>query len=692
MNSIMQFLRRPWKMLLGILLAALACAILCVCLGQYIASVQTRSYVENNYTTVGLLTSKYMVEKTVNAEGVATYHYYNEQPDKVQKFVRKLPEYTSVVKYVQQSTLTSGYLPEVVPLNYWGAKVKPISLDGNLYNFLSIDPYTYAMFEIVVDEITKVRPFIDYQPSIPMDISAYGYVLELTGTITRVCSLQPGYADPTGRPLRLQVRFATEAEALASMPKPGERYLVCGADYQDLDAQLRLKIAEDLDIEPSEIDWSTLEWFSEELIAYYKETGLGWVANYDSGPMQRYTLTEDEGQMINSCGLTVCANQLLADNKTGQTEISVAPNGDMISAEEYTARYQSSNMVRLDGSAEDFLKETTDPFWAKWLNTAKVNDHAVPVLCVENLNAIAQFATQDAVLVEGRGFTQQEAANGGKVCVLSESLARANGLSVGDTVSMRFYGRDWSIASNRTTEQMANPKAFYFSNSVGFATDAETFEIVGLYRQKNEWAEGTYAFTPNTVFVPQSAVAGGTTTMCGGIYTSVVLKNGAISQLEQIAAENGLEGLFAFYDQGYSQIMDSLHGYYEVGAVVLRTGLALWLGIILLYLFLFPLQLRPDLNRMWELGTPTAKLWKHIFVSTAAVLVPAAGCGLLAAALLFDRMARYFASMAKSDLTLTVTAGTLAQIAAVQLLVALVVVSLFAGVVLARAKKRGRRK
>ena len=47
MYSFRQLLRRPWKTELGILLSGLACAAVCVSLGQYIAAVQTRADVDN---------------------------------------------------------------------------------------------------------------------------------------------------------------------------------------------------------------------------------------------------------------------------------------------------------------------------------------------------------------------------------------------------------------------------------------------------------------------------------------------------------------------------------------------------------------------------------------------------------------------------------------------------------------------
>ncbi|MGM9668616.1 MAG: hypothetical protein ACI3VZ_02545 [Faecousia sp.] len=693
MNSIKQLLRRPWKTLLGTLLSLLACAIICVCLGQYIASVQTRAYVEDNYTTVGILTSKYMTEDILDEDGnVLGVTYSSEQPFPVTQFISEINSFenTSFVKSVQQSLLTSAYLPDAVPLNYYGSGAKPVFIDANAdaTNDLDVSPYTYAMFMIQVDEVGEIRPFIYYEPSLPIDTSAYGYAIDITGTILETVSLQQSYADPCGRTIHVTVRFASEEEGKTFNFLPGQNYLICGTDYQDLDAQMRLDVAQICDCEVSEVDWSNIQWLTEE---EQDRISFDCVAKYLMEDGGGAFLSSTDAQMVDSCSLTVCRNPLVYNGRSGQEEISLN-SGIVLSAAEYCAQFKDSDIALIGTTVQDFLNQTDEAFWQEWLNTAAINDRSFPVIAVDNLNAIAQFANQDATVVDGRVFTQEEIVAGAKVCVISESLAIANGLSVGDTIAIQYFDTDMEVRDNKTLTKQANPNPAYYSAATGFADGAEDYMIVGLYRQKNEWAIGTYCFTPNTVFVPQSAVSGNPTSICGGIYTSVIVENGTANQLEQLAAEHGFEGLFVCYDQGYSQIMASLEGYYEVGYVVLRTGFALWIGIVLLFLFLFPYQLRQDLNRMWDLGTPPAKIRRHVFVSSAGMLLPGAAFGCITSALLFRKMTQYIATTAKSDLTLEVSIGTLGLVAAMQLVVVLVMVYSFSWIMTTSVKKHNRRK
>lgn len=670
MKPILQLLRRPWKTLLGILFSMLACAVACVCHGQYIASVQTEAAVEENYTSVGILTSKFMEDIIEDEEGnIISTIYTDSQPLQVQNFLSEVSG-SSFVKSVQQISLISAHLPEVTAFNVDARDEKrEIATEDpkwGLYATYGADanPFHYAMFAVKVEEVSEPRLYINYD-SIVTNPEDYGYALDVTGTIVETVSLQEGWPDPVGHRLNLTIRFAAQEEAATARIRPQETWLFCGTNYQDSDLYLRQNIAWGF-CRPSEIDWSNIEFFSEAKIASLPFPCVG-IYHYDGAEGGAYIVEEDL-QLINSSSLTVCLEPRLYERDANGTSFHLS-SGKTITGEEYCARYLDSGMVRLEGSAREFLEQTDDPFWSKWLQTAQINDHSFPVLGVESLNAVAQFAIEDASISDGRAFTQEELDSGAHVCVISQTLAAANGLQVGDKISLQYFEKDTVLQSNMDVLPQANPSASYYSPAMGFSSEAAQYQIVGLYRQKNEWEDSPYGFTPNTIFVPATAFSGGEN-ICGGLFTSVILQNGTIDQLEQLAADAGLEGLFACFDQGYSQIMSSLAGYYEVGIVVLRAGLALWLVLTVLYLFLFPLQLRPDMRRMWELGAPEAKIRRFALAHNFGILLPGSALGCLIAALLFGKVTARIAAAAEVELSLTLSPLTLCLIAAAQLLLA----------------------
>lgn len=389
MNSIRQLFRRPWKTLLGLLLSLLACAMICVCIGQFLAAVQTQANVERTYTTVGLLTSKYMSEKIYDEETLEDEEpesigvtYLSEQPLEVQDFLQELsaPDTPGFVKRVQQNLLTSGYAPDLNPLNYYGIGTLPVELDNHVdgTNNVNRTPYTYAMFVVKIEEVGDVHLCIDHDETSKVneilnlgDVSAYGYAIDLTGEILETRSLQQGYTDPTGRTIHVAVSFATEEEAVAWDVLPGQIYLLCGADYKDNDMNLRFQIANFFEMEPAELDWANVRMLTEEEKSRYNfETE----ALYEEEDGSGLFLDAYKIQMIDSCSMTVCTNPMLRKGAAGQAEV-MTPNG-MLSADEYISRYQDSNLVLLDGTADSFLAQSDDPFWEQWLETAKVNDHS----------------------------------------------------------------------------------------------------------------------------------------------------------------------------------------------------------------------------------------------------------------------------------------------------------------------------
>lgn len=168
---------------------------------------------------------------------------------------------------------------------------------------------------------------------------------------------------------------------------------------------------------------------------------------------------------------------------------------------------------------------------------------------------------------------------------------------------MRFYLPDYSIDFSSPT--CTNPTPWNYSSVGGFATDSVEYEIVGLYRQTQQWSVDSYAYTPNTIFVPSNSVSCVSTQMMGGAFTTLTLVNGAQDAVEELPVDAGYEGLLVYYDQGYSAIQNSLDAYFRISAVVLLAGSAAWLCLLLLFLGLFPLSQWRSVKRMWSLGATT---------------------------------------------------------------------------------------
>lgn len=179
-----------------------------------------------------------------------------------------------------------------------------------------------------------------------------------------------------------------------------------------------------------------------------------------------------------------------------------------ISAEEYVPNYCVPTIVKLDSTAEDYLRSEEGVLWRTTLAEMEISHHGFPVLAVDKLGYQVTFAREQARIIEGRDFAESERINGSKVCIISETVATANGLKVGDTIDLQTYGYDLNInvQQKELRQSTSFPSAAVYSRAMGFTSNMESYTIVGLYRQTNAWQNQAdpYGMTPNTIFVVYS--------------------------------------------------------------------------------------------------------------------------------------------------------------------------------------------
>lgn len=207
--------------------------------------------------------------------------------------------------------LISGYCPSLTPLNY--AEVGT-ALSADAPRALDTIPYTCAMFVIQLEEIGSAEPFATADMMWgDSDPAGYGVAAMLTGTIREVVFLQDGYPDPTGRTVRISLRLESDAQLQSLSLEQGQNYLIYGTDYQDLDWQLRCKIANGDAELFSEVDWSHIRMLSEEEIQQLDQESFQisgaetpYRAVYEGG----LYLTQEDLDWVDCSSLTICTNPL----------------------------------------------------------------------------------------------------------------------------------------------------------------------------------------------------------------------------------------------------------------------------------------------------------------------------------------------------------------------------------------------
>ena len=692
MNPLHQLTRRPVKAAFGVLLLALAGAILCLSGGQYWAAAQTRAAVEQNYTTVAVVTGG--MQQLVTSGNIVMVDIGNTY--EANAFLQEPAQQNwSIVRGQATMGLVSGYSPQLSPLNKFYASTADKS-DTRTDVFPNA-PYDFAVLEV---EITRVGPETTSYAYESIKENAY-YDWAVDGKVLSVQAMHPDWDDPTGRNIHffLQVKGASDAAGKAI--QPGQRYLLFTRSYRDLDFEQRMLIAQDLmsdsrrgeEIDPRslDIDGNIIRYADRKEIIEMTDGDGNPVP--DDTPLYRDPVTGQEESLYMdmfhtiSCSVTDMSQPWMEydwNEKTQEYEVQRVIHFD--------TDYDLASFTLLpDGvTAEELI--ASSPTWQKAVEAIRVSDHSVPVLAVNHLEAVADFASGRAQITQGRGISQDEYRDGAAVCLISESLSRESGLNVGDTLPLSLYEFDQDLLYSYLVEY--NPRSSLYLPDRGFQQETE-YTVIGLYRQSSEWGKTVASFTPNSVLTPKKSVTCAMETGSSaieaspsGLWGTMILKNGTIDQMESRLAENGLGGTVTYYDQGYSEIVESLDGFSRVSRTVLWVGLALWVVVLAAYCVLFPLQEGKTALRMWTLGTVKRDITGSIWLSSAAVAVIGTVIALAVSIPGMSWAIGKLQELTGSELTMSVSPWQTAALCAVVLVLELAAVALCS----ALAARRGIRK
>ncbi len=299
------------------------------------------------------------------------------------------------------------------------------------------------------------------------------------------------------------------------------------------------------------------------------------------------------------------------------------------------ARYGYPACQPLEGDAESFIEN--DPFWRDYRAALERQMHSLPVLGTDNLEAVTAFVQNDARILEGRSFTDEEYETGARVLVISEAEAQRTGLAVGDKVTLRqylatppcradFYGAfnistdiyRWDGRLNRPSVGDVDPLAELGAE--------EEYEIVGIYRLTENWPNGSYAFTADTVFMPQKAQISGAfgpeSEDLYGVYLTVELRNGMVDDFRLALANSPYAGEFYPIEQGFEQVQKDLNGLRFSAVRLAGIALGVWGIWLLLVLLMYQGAQRINLGVMRSQGASPLRAAGYLF-----------GSGLLTAAL-----------------------------------------------------------
>lgn len=278
----------------------------------------------------------------------------------------------------------------------------------------------------------------------------------------------------------------------------------------------------------------------------------------------------------------------------------------------YTTQYDS-NGNKLESSVipdrdtlweevtEGFYETGRGQYWLSLADSLQGLDSTIPVLPTESLSLLPSFHEGKASLIEGE-ITEEQFQEGAGVCLVTEEFAQANGLSVGDSLSLSLYFANYNTPASQLFGYSSGALDFSLLNSEGqvYPTFFEKeYTIAGIYRYSPDGSEsvqlGASEMGRDMVIVPAKSITVSDEHNIAdygpmsGTTTSFQIENGSIAACETALASLPQSGFLTitFDDNGYTQIMDSVSQARNVSIVLCGMGVFCLLLVLCLLLYFF---------------------------------------------------------------------------------------------------------
>ena len=606
-----QTVRAPWTTVLLVLLLALSIAASGIGFAAWIGSKRQLQAIDNQYTTIAIHAGM-NYEDLVHATSI-NYHGYDSMtfqdgteyigPLDAESCAKQSPDYIQS----NQGILLSAHVDR-------STAITSGTMDISKYN-VDLDGYCYSLSVLAVRCVD-----ISYYPQYE-DWIDYKVDFEI---IDAVCRMDVYDLPPEEDTICLGADIYTRD---GDMPfEIGKTYLIRG-EYADYPIGL---IGGKLMKDENGKTYTAVEYGRES-----KNNGSSRSFSFDFG---NQLLTGFTGEM-----------GIISSSQNFTKEKIQYPDSDLCYFT--TPRNCWPYYAEYEGDWQTFLDSDEGAVWRdEIIPNFEINHASATVILTDNLDSMYNFSIGDASILEGRKFEENEYDEDSDVCLISASYAQLNDLSVGDTINLDYYDTGYRISrfnigtnSGRIGTTVARRP---LTEDTRMDIEKE-YKVIGIYTAP-EWASGMHSFHADTIFVPKASVPGmesyvghyikslNTTTI--PMLNSIVIRNGSIDEFEAFMEENGKNGVYHYFDQGYSEAAATIQTMIDNAMRLMLVGVAMFLLASMLFLLLFARRVSAVMRSMRLLGVPKRKTWLESLAVLFAQELTAVAVGNALAVVLYERI------------------------------------------------------
>ena len=333
---------------------------------------------------------------------------------------------------------------------------------------------------------------------------------------------------------------------------------------------------------------------------------------------------------------------------------------------------------------ETFWETDAGKYYQDAIDACRITGNSLPVVATPDLSLFSPFYNEGIYISEGRTFTEEDYANGNKVCLVSDYLAFCNGWQVGDTLDLSFFPATFSYTGFSQAEEACyeplvehyDPATDTYSlEMTDIFLDKGTYTIIGIYDGNvTTDVQGSIVYSSDeglnrsVIIVPDTSVDNLPEVPLHQYNTTILLDD---EQILYFMADMEATGLleqqrgqymlhFDIYDQGYGNLKQSLRQLDTVSKLTLYLACAAAVAVVILLSVLTVIQNRRQIATLRSLGVRKHQIPAAVLSGVLLVCLLGSCLGGFIGYKASDKVATYILETAQQDMADTSFSAMLA--------------------------------